>query len=330
MAHSSKNPTIIFTPASHNMKLRPRTPVDYTYRSSNAADRSPSDIGSCGGLLTGRAPLRTVNSALADFGANAARKLRTVKRAWGNFKAKMKPRGNAKRQRLWTVSSVPLVTSPSDPSAGRYRAVNSPLSPSIYQTPNSRASSIYQTPNSLSYRHLIASTPDTPDTITFGTPQTDMTPLNLTMVSVSSTGSISKRRSQRIASSTPQQGTAKKRTTPKRGKKATRSPGRFLQDLSTVTNQMSNLAQSMQAFQTMEKGFSKTIEKQDSNSTLSEIPIQQTSEEDNRFGVRASQRISKSRLKQLEENMQTDDSEGDKTPKAPVGLAIDVEQERLV
>ncbi len=62
-----------------------------------------------------------------------------------------------------------------------------------------------------------------------------------------------------------------------------------------------------------------------STSTLTEVPIQQSSEEkeDKRLGVRASQRISKSRLRQLDNN-------GNEAEEGAVGMAYDVEQERLM
>ncbi|XP_054749320.2 uncharacterized protein LOC129254815 [Lytechinus pictus] len=255
---SSENCNLL-SPLVHSMNLR--ISQDHLHEDYSEVEAEKDYLLSTDRRQTFAAePLEVVNMGLQHLRTargTATRRLRTVKKAWGTFKAKAKkhtavPQPKLKPQQLWSLS----LTSPQSPSA-RALMLNSPLTPDPYATPG----------NSRRYRQASSLT----------TPETPLTPL---------------RRSARIASQTPtpcrdgktRKRTGGRRTTPKRIQ-LNASPGQILRELNAMCLQTgqrstSSVSSGVNALKAMSEGLSQTITKQDSSGTLTEIPVQKPATKD--------------------------------------------------
>ncbi|XP_030831400.1 uncharacterized protein LOC115920227 [Strongylocentrotus purpuratus] len=245
----------LLSPRVHSMNLRVPNDLHQDY-SENEAEKDQGDhlLSTDKRQHFAAEPLEVVNMGLQHLRTargTATRRLRTVKKAWGTFKAKAKkhtaaPQPKLRPQQLWSIS----LSSPNSPSA-RALILNSPLTPNPYATPG----------NSNRYRQESSLT----------TPVTPFSPL---------------RRSARIAGQTPtpcrdgktRTRTGGRRTTPKRIQ-LNASPGHILRELNAMTLQTgqrpkSSRSSGVDAFKAMSEGLSQTITKQDSSGKLTEIPIQ--------------------------------------------------------
>lgn len=239
----------LLSPSTHSMKLRVSEDIQVENTDTEAETGYLLPTGNRENFAT--EPLAAVNMGLQQLRVargTATRRLRTVKKAWGTFKAKAKrqvpvQQPKLRPQRLWSIS----LSSPQTPSTRRLM-LNSPLTPDPYAPPSSN---IHQ------YRQGCVATPTTPLTTPGG----------------------SLRRSARIASKTPtpcREGRSRaRRTTPKRIHLST-SPGQILQELNAMTLQVGHrsVPSGVNSLKAMSMGLSETITKQDSSSQLAEIPVQ--------------------------------------------------------
>ncbi|XP_038053655.1 uncharacterized protein LOC119726119 [Patiria miniata] len=225
---------------SHTMALRQRRPRNVENDTLGSPVVARPSSGYEAGLIGERSALNAVSLNVGLTGlvpsleSKAGRQLRTVKRAWGTFKAKMKPsgrRGNgrgAKRHLL----DITVTANPRTPE-GVLRLMNSPLPLSAISTP----SSLHR------YRDPVVVTPSTP------------------MSAV--------RRSERIARRTP---TPMKMTSSRvihrQMPRRLQSPGALTSEINRVTSQLDALTQGMSVFEAMETGITKSIARQESSMEL--------------------------------------------------------------
>ncbi|XP_071790393.1 uncharacterized protein [Asterias amurensis] len=194
---------------------------------------------------TGRSALQpmSLNAGLTglvpSLESKASRQLRSVKRAVGTFKAKMKPSGRKCQSTKRRLLDMTVSATPQTPE-GVLRLVQSPLPNSAFATPR----------NTRRYR----------DTAQMLTPYSPLEGL---------------RRSERIASRTPTPMKYAPRSSTRRHQpRRLQTPGRFEGELDSVTARINVLAQSMKVFESMETGITKTIARQESNNSVTEIKVE--------------------------------------------------------
>ncbi|KAJ8044180.1 hypothetical protein HOLleu_11568 [Holothuria leucospilota] len=102
----------------------------------------------------GRLPLRSLNRSKRQMKGATERKLRTVRKAWGSFKAKVNPKSRRRPSREWTTS----LATPKTPST-RQQLINSPLP--VRPSPPTTDSSSVKSPGWRLYRNF-DKTPSTP------------------------------------------------------------------------------------------------------------------------------------------------------------------------
>ncbi|XP_071508115.1 uncharacterized protein [Diadema antillarum] len=239
----------LLSPSSHAMNLRKRG-EQREESAENGCDTDHLLLPKEGRDVFITEPREVVNMGLQQIRVargTATRKLRTVKRAWGTFKAKMRPEVQKKirPQQLWSVTAC--LSSPQSPSARNF-LLNSPLDPNQFVTPGDHHQ----------YR---------PTQV--GTPLTPLTPMeNL-------------RRSARIAGKTPtplrDSKRQTRRVTPKRIR-LSGSPGRFTRDLNSLTvqfdQQMSGaiVPAGVSALKALSTNLQQTISNHDSSQAAVAIP----------------------------------------------------------